>query len=277
MKLGRRDGARTEYETARDLFKTLAASSPAVPKYQQELASTHINLGNLLMALGQRDAARPEFETARDLFQKLVAAFPGVPQYQVELGGCYRNIGYLVRDDGQPADSLHWFDLAIRTLTPVYEQDRRAVTAKEYLHKSHAYRAVAYDRLRKHAEAVKDWDKAVELSPGPEQASYRAGRATSRVQAGETAEAVAEVAELTKASEWSAVQWYAFACVYAVTSARIAAQKQAYADRALGLLRQAVKAGYTNAASWPRTPTSTRSASARTFRSCSRSCKSERN
>ena len=67
------------------------------------------------------------------------------------------------------------------------------------------------------------------------------------MQAGQTAEAIAEVAELTKASIWSADQWYAFACVYAVASSRIADQKQAYADRALELLRQAVKAGYTNA------------------------------
>jgi hypothetical protein len=65
-------------------------------------------------------------------------------------------------------------------------------------------------------------------------------------------EAVAEVAELTKSSSsrWSASQWYGFACVYAVASAsaRSADRKKEHADRAMELLRKAVKAGYNNAA-----------------------------
>src|SRR5262249_21353974 len=106
----------------------------------------------------------------------------------------------------------------------------------------------AYDRLRKYAEAASDWDKVVELSPQQEQPRYRASRATARVNAGQVAEAVAEVAELTKAPTWKAAQWYDFACVYALASARIADKQQEYADRAMELLRQAVKAGYNDAA-----------------------------
>src|SRR5262249_54307277 len=154
--------------------------------------------------LGQRDAARTELETSLNLKRKLVAAFPAVLQYQVDLGASYCNFGELVRNEGQPADSLHWFDLAIRTLTPVYEQDRRHVRTREFLRTSHWGRAVAYDLLQKHAEAVTDWDKAIELDPGREQATLRAGRAISRLQAGQTAGAVAEIEELTKASKWSA-------------------------------------------------------------------------
>ena len=46
---------------------------------------------------------------------------------------------------------------------------------------------------------MKDWDEAVELSPRSEQPPHRASRAMSRLRAGQTAEAVAEVAELTRA------------------------------------------------------------------------------
>jgi serine/threonine protein kinase len=247
-KLDRRDEALTEYETARELRKKLAAAFPAVPGYQQELATTHNNLGLLLADLGQRDAARTEYETARDLCKKLAAAFPAVPQYQVQLGSIYGDFGNLVRNEGQPADSLHWFDLSIRTLTPVSEKDRRAVTAKEFLRNGHSNRALAYDQLKKHAEAAKDWDRAIELSSAPDQPSYRASRAISRLQAGQVAEAVADVEELTKASKWSAGQWYDFACVYAVASGKIADKKQDYADRAMDLLQNAVKAGYKDAA-----------------------------
>jgi tetratricopeptide (TPR) repeat protein len=219
-----------------------------VPRYQQDLASAHGNLGILLAGLGQRDAARTECEAARDLHKKLAAAFPAVPQYQVALGRDYSNFAVLVRDEGHPADSLPWFDLAIRTLTPVYEQDRRHVNAKEFLRNSHRSRALAYDQLKKHAEAAKDWDKAIELSPEPEQPECRASRVNSRLHAGQIVEAVAEVEELTKAWKWSANQWYDFACVYAVASGQVDAKKEEYADRAMELLRQAVKAGFKDAA-----------------------------
>jgi hypothetical protein len=62
------------------------------------------------------------------------------------------------------------------------------------------------------------------------------------------AEAVADVEELTKSSSWSADQWYDFACVYAVASGKATDKKQEYANRAMELLRQSVKAGYADAA-----------------------------
>jgi len=59
--LGQRDAARIQYETARDLQQKLAFAFLAVPRYQDELASIHNNLGNLLGGInGQRDAARTE-------------------------------------------------------------------------------------------------------------------------------------------------------------------------------------------------------------------------
>src|SRR5262249_53479577 len=92
-------------------------------------------------------------------------------------------------------------------------------------------------------EAVKDWDRTVELSPETEQPSYRASRALSCVKAGQSAEAVLEVEELTQSSNWSAAHWYNFACVYAVASGKDSAKKQEYADRAMEFLRKAVNGG----------------------------------
>ena len=70
----------------------------------------------------------------------------------------------------------------------------------------------------------------------------------SRLTAGQVTEAVEEVAELSKTSDWNAERWYDFACVYAVASGKIADKKQEYADRAMQLLHRAVKAGFNNAA-----------------------------
>ncbi len=58
------------------------------------------------------------------------------------------------------------------------------------------------------------------------------------------AEAVADVAEATKNPSWNTGQWYDFACVYSLASAKVADKKKEYADRAMELLQQAVKVGW---------------------------------
>jgi tetratricopeptide (TPR) repeat protein len=255
-RLGKSDEARKEYETARDLRKKLADASSGVPIYQVELAATHNNLGILLDDLGKRDEARKEYEQARDLRKRLADTFPGVPEYQIELGGSYCNLGRLLLAEGKPADSLKSFDLAVRTLTPVHEKEPRGVMARLFLRNSYWGRAKGYHQLKQYAESVKNWDRVIELSSKSEQPSFRAGRANSQAQAGQVAEAVAEIEELTKQSQdgtpdspkWNANQWYDFACVCAVASGKLVDKKQEYADRAMRSLHQAVKAGYKNAA-----------------------------
>jgi tetratricopeptide (TPR) repeat protein len=247
-KSGQHEAARAEYETAHDLLKKLADAFPDVPQFQQVLGDVHNNLAMTLEDLGQYDAARAEHETARDVREKLVTAFPSVVEYRIALGGSYCNLGNLFRGHGHPADGLPWYDRAVRTLTPIYEKNPGVVVAKEFLRNSHLGRAIARGRLQKHAEAVSDWDRTIELSPGPEGPPFRAARATARLEAGQVADAVAEVAELTKGSKWSADDWYNFACVYAVAGGKVVDRKQEYAGRAMELLRQAVKAGYKDAA-----------------------------
>jgi hypothetical protein len=103
--------------------------------------------------------------------------------------------------------------------------------------------------LHKYAEAAKDWGRVLELSARTEQPRFRALRAIAWANAGQVAEAVAEVTELTKLPLfWNAGQWYDFACVYSIAGGKVADRKQSYADKAVELLQKAVKAGYRDAA-----------------------------
>ncbi|HVJ79608.1 MAG TPA: tetratricopeptide repeat protein, partial [Planctomycetia bacterium] len=248
LRLGQRDEARREFEAARALQKKLVDAYPAVPDYQQYLAGTHDNLGSLLIGLGLREKARHEYGAARALQKKLADAYPAVADYKLQLGGSYCNFGNLLRSEGKPADSLPLYDLAIRTLTPVHEKEPRDVRARSFLRNSHLGQALAYGLLNKHAEAVKDWDRAVALSSAAEQPTLGAKRAASLALAGQVAKAVDEISELAKSAKPNAGQWYDFACVYAVASGKVADKKQEYAGRAMELLQQAVKAGWTEAA-----------------------------
>src|SRR5207248_1590604 len=62
--LGRRDEARKEYETARDLQKKLADAFPAVPAYQVDLGGSYCNFGNLVRGEGKPADGLPWYDQA---------------------------------------------------------------------------------------------------------------------------------------------------------------------------------------------------------------------
>jgi serine/threonine protein kinase/tetratricopeptide (TPR) repeat protein len=246
--LGKHAAARAAFAAALSLQKTLAAADPTLLKHQHHLAATHNNLGLLLAGLGERDDARKEFEAARDIHQRLAATHPNVPAFQINLGGSYCNFGDFIREEGRFDESLTWFEKAIAALEPIHRASPRAAVAGQFLRNSHANRARALDALKRHADALKDWDRVIELSTPAEHPRYRVERATSKLNAGRFADAVAEVEELTTpAAKFTAGTLYDFACVYSVASGKIAEKKQAYADRAMELLRRSARAGFKDA------------------------------
>lgn len=214
-----------------------------------------MKLGLTLQDLGKPQESKAEHKAARSIQEALVKEFPRATAYHVDLGGSYCNYGDLILDEGKPAESLEWYDLAIQTLQPVHEKAPRDPTAKHFLRQSYWARAQAYNQLQKPAEAVKDWGRAIDLSPPDERPQFRASRAISKIQAGMVVEAVVEVSELTipvvdatGSPKWNADQWYNFACIYAIASGKIADKEQEYADRAMELLHKAVQAGFKDAA-----------------------------
>ncbi len=248
VRLGQRAEVLEPFYKALMIRERLAADFPAEPGYRLDVAQSHEGLGQLLAILGKRAEAEVQYKQALVILEKLAADFPAVPAHRVSLGMSYHSYGKLVRDGGRADESLDWFDKAIATLAPVYHAEPSGVRAKKVLSFSHGARATAHDALAKPAEAVKDWDKAIEFSTPEYQPSLRASRAMSRVKAGQVAEAVAEIAELRKLPGWTAVQLYDFACMYSVAAGKIADKKAEYADAGMELLAKAVKAGYKDAA-----------------------------
>jgi tetratricopeptide (TPR) repeat protein len=245
---GRLTEAEQNYNSALALYKPLVADFLTQPQFRHHLSVSYLNLGNLLRDTGRQKEAEQNYSAALTLYKQLAADFPTVSDYQIELSASCCNFGHLLRDTGKLQESLTWFSDAITRLHPVLERQPKHPTARQFLRKSYGARAMSYDRLGQFAQAVADWDRVVELSPENEQRFNRQNRAKARVRAGQVAEAVAEVAELTKLSGWNAVQQYSFAGICAVAASKDADKKTEYADRAMELLRQAVKAGYKDAA-----------------------------
>ncbi len=168
--LGKRSAAEEHYRRAVAIREKLAADYPAAAEYRRELAATLNNLANLSVRFDKRPAAEEHFRRALTLQEKLVADHPATPGYGVELGNTYFGFGVFVLVGGETAQSLQWFEKAIRTLTPLYEKTPGDLRAKHYLRNSHRARAEAYTRLERFGEAVKDLDRAVDLSSNEERA-----------------------------------------------------------------------------------------------------------
>ncbi len=248
LALKRYELARTAGEAQLRLRKKLADQFPESPEYKSSLANAHLNLVAVLGKLGKYPEARAELKASIEIQEQIVKLFPGIHNYVTTLGMSYYNYGATLGNEGKRVDSLEWLDRAIRTIQPVFEREPRSAGTRPLLRECHLSRARTYAFLQKPAEAVKDWDRALLISTPTEQQEVRASRVYSLTHVGRIAEAVADIAELEKASNWNAEQWYVFASVYSVAGGKIADKKAEYGDRAMELLRQAVKAGWKDAA-----------------------------
>jgi serine/threonine protein kinase/tetratricopeptide (TPR) repeat protein len=249
--MGHWPAAEQAYRRALDIREKLAADVATVPQYRLELARSHTNLGLLLADMGQRPAAEQAYRRALDIHEKLAADFPTVPQYHLDLAGSYVNFGNLLRDHEQAEVSLDWYAKAIARLVPLVQQEPRLVTERLYLRNAHWGRAQALDKLARHAEAVKDWDRALALnSLAVDKPRLRCGRALSLAYAGEHGKAVIEANALAEAKDITGATLYDLGCVCALAAAVKDNRKrqEEYAARAVAMLRLAVGRGYNDAA-----------------------------
>jgi hypothetical protein len=153
-----------------------------------------------------------------------------------------------VRASGKAETSVEYFDKSIALLEPLVKHDPRLATERRFLRNAHLGRALALVELARHADAVKDWDRALELNSVPgDEPELRASRAQSLARAGGHVNAVAEANALAAAKEVTGDTLYDLACVCALASTAVkdnAQLQDQYAARAVELLRQAVAKGY---------------------------------
>jgi tetratricopeptide (TPR) repeat protein len=224
------------------IWEASLAESPDSVKSYTYVVSIRKELVGLLMQMGKLREAEEEQQRGLALLEKR-AAVAKTLQVQVDLAAAYDVFAEILVRTDRPDDGLQWIEKAIRMQTGVYEKNPRFIAAKRALAKSYQTRAKADDALKRYAEAVKDWDRSLDLNP---QKDARVWRANAYLQAGQVKQALSEVNELSKQDEWSAAGWFEFARIYSVAAVKDADKKKEHADRAMEFLSKAVKAGYTN-------------------------------
>jgi serine/threonine-protein kinase len=219
---GRPEEATKAYQDALAMKKQLAAEFPDVPEYRENLALSHLNLGVLLEATRRLQDAGQEYQDALALFQRLARESPDVSDYQENLAKTMINMAILANDNNQFAQA--------RELLGQAETHLR--TAQKANPKNPHYRQL-----------------------------FRINRqilTTTLAGLGDHAGALKAAEELSQSGTNSAADTYDVACALALCvplaekDANLAEsqrrqQAQAYADRAMTMLRQAVAKGYADA------------------------------
>ena len=162
---------------------------------------------------------------------------------------CYLNMGQLVLQ-GRPDIALPWFTKSIATLEPVLAQEPNLLRARGSFLKAHSGRATARNMLGRHAEALKDYDKALEFDDGQFRLVLRVERALTLVRLKEYARAMTEADAVAEARDANAAVTYDAACVFALCAgfAKEADQAERHAARAVALLKRAVARGFKDVA-----------------------------
>jgi tetratricopeptide (TPR) repeat protein len=246
---GKHAAAEKAYAQALAIDEKLAATFPGVPAYKVSLAHGYTNWANVLQALGQRIKSRSALEKALAICHQLAREFPAVPEYRVQLAGICVNLASLTQDD-QPAEALTWCDKAIAAAAPVVAQDPQGVHGRECLSKASFRRAWNLTKLGRHAEALKDWDRALDQDIGQLPDRIRLQRALTLARLKEHRRAVAEAKPIADKKDVPPYLLCDAAGVYAISSAAVANDpklQETYAARAVELLRTAIALGLTNA------------------------------
>jgi tetratricopeptide (TPR) repeat protein/tRNA A-37 threonylcarbamoyl transferase component Bud32 len=234
------------YRRGLKLTDDLVTEYPEVSAYLLTSAKHHNGLGLSLMGQQKADPAEKEYRSAIEAMKRLIDLSPDNVEHPTVLAASCCNLGILIRDNGRPKDSFELFQTAIDTLLAVNKKEPDLPQVIFFLRNSYWGRADAYHRLGQYAEAVKDWDKALENAQPRYQMMFRIFKNLSVVHT-DAEKAVAEIDLIRDLPLWKPADFFNFARIYAVASTKIGKQKEEHVERAIEMLEKAVEAGFKDA------------------------------
>jgi serine/threonine-protein kinase len=233
----------------------LVAESPSLPQYRQELAVSRLVRGIQEVKQGRLGDAERTFGDAVKALEELTREHRAVPDYQHDLGEAYHSLGDVERLKGDFEAALGLSTRSIDLLNEVLRHVPRNARAKENLCRGHGLRAAALSDMGRDADALPEWERALELDTGQRQNEWRVRRGATLARLGRHAEAAAEVRAATAPDGTDAAVLYDAARVMARAVRAVRADGQltdiqrdalasAYGGVAIDFLRRSQSAGY---------------------------------
>jgi serine/threonine protein kinase/tetratricopeptide (TPR) repeat protein len=247
--------SRAAYEKALAIRARLTQRYPKEPWYTLQATQDCVNLGLCYTAAGQPDLAEAVYRRGEALLKPVVAEHPEQPDYAASLAALYVNWAILMkvaRNRSEQAARLN--TRAIDLTEQVLHKEPRHGLAQYICRNAHGERAYNYSALGRYADAVKEWDRVIDLSAEAERPRCRALRAWDLLHAGDYAGAVQAARQLAQDPHLSSELVYEAAKLYGVAaklaladhrspSSRRAALAETYAAHAVTLLKRVQQAG----------------------------------
>lgn len=246
--------AMTHHKESLAIREKLAHDHPSVTTYRIALGQSHANLGGDFTKMGQLEDAASAFKRAVTIFEELFREHPSDIALAIELSSGYLGMGYFFTHQKQHENAIPWYSRAIHTLEGAFPRGQFH-RKRQTLCDAFWSRAQALCALKRYAEALPDWDRALVLDEGPNHEELRLNRAEALARAGRHAQATAQADALAKEKGLQAGTVYQLACIFSLSSAVVHSDTglpradrekltREYTTRALELLARAQAAGY---------------------------------
>ena len=127
-----------QYQQAIALWESLVTSQPRNRSYQENLAHTLNELGQVLMFLeGRADESLRTLRHAQDLIEPLASADPHSVSLRHELGLILQNIAQIQRDHGQPEKAIETIQRSLVIESQLATEDPHALDPQISMAKAH--------------------------------------------------------------------------------------------------------------------------------------------
>jgi tetratricopeptide (TPR) repeat protein len=250
---GRYSAAASHYDRAVAIRTRLLDRSSNPDQCRLMLADSLVNLGLVYESTRGPKAAERAYRRVEVLLGRPQGRNPARPEKALTLAAGLNNWGRLLKNTSRPRDALRPLGRAVELAEGVLRREPLYRRAGETAFFAHSVRAQAYDALGRYGEAVRDWRRAVELSPADP--IVRLGRALSLAHNGEYRRAAADAEALLQGPKVPADTRWDVACFYALCIAPVrsdvrlpaaerAGRAERFARRAVALLEQLRAQGY---------------------------------
>lgn len=245
------DEALREMKLSNAIYQQLAVSFPE-SKNRKALASSQNSLGAMLTFAGQFEEARQQFLQSFQTCLELVAEEPEASSPSVAAAVACIKLAEVSNETADWEAAVTWSSQCIEILRPVLNRERRDIDTRELLIDAHRTHALAIERLG--GKPKEDWDRIFELLPQTDSSRSKYCYARALVESHQALAALDMLDQMLPASpsskqssQYSPVDYFNFACLFAQLSQEPEVSAEQLLDRALTALGQAVKLGFSDA------------------------------
>jgi serine/threonine-protein kinase len=253
-------GAGDSERKAAGLYAELVSAHPGILDHQDGLAAAQANLAGVLHTMGD---TRGEIDLLRKVIElrtKLVTTQPKLPRYQSALARNYLDLGEALGTAGDPQSSAEEYHRAIDLYTKLVSTSPGDVEYRSGLGEALEYLSADLHRQGRDEEAISMIRRAIEsqriaLDKAPQVSQYRRLLSSHYHRLAQSLRSLGRVDEATDAMGRSRASWpedptelYDLACELSRCLPIVRAQeKESLAAEAMGALRAAINAGWSDA------------------------------